>query len=348
MAATPVRRRKPTINRGLGWKTYSPYTIEARCGDGAGDVEFYSLNMPNGFGMLDLPEEETADGAPRIAVFGGVNLDGASVPLPAQAHRRLARALERCLGRRPAVRKFAHPGMGLSRLYGWYETIRTTWPPQVVVLGIGADEVEASLPEFWSPRTGHVAWAPPGDYLRWRNGKVRVIGRARFASLLRRMKRQCWSPSLTEENGSGDESREWKVQAVEECCRYFVEHAKQEGAKVVILIQECGESAGVWSPGASIAERRCRHEIFRSFLDPLAESLEVPVADPYRAFLDDPGKAGCHWTTVPEWNYRGHRHAAQTLEDALRPICEEIKAKFRGKRDALLLGDRALTRDGER
>lgn len=316
---TPVCRRSTTFNSSLGWMTYSPFALQAHYGSMQGETEFQSLNIANGLGMLDLPyQEATAGDTLRIAVFGSSNVNGASIMLPAQAHRRLARAMEKCLGRPVAVRKFAFPGMGLARLYSWYEAVRSNWSPDILVLGIGADEIDASVPEFWSRRTGYTTWAPPGDYLRWADGVVRVVSRSRFASLLPRIKRSGRRPpNFTDENLSGDEGRSRMVRQVTECARYFVERAHRNGTRVVLLVQECGESVGTWSNSAPIEDRRRRHRLFRAFLDPVAESLAVQVADPYPAFLNDPGTSGCHWTTVPEWNYRGHWHAARAIKTAI-------------------------------
>jgi peptidoglycan/xylan/chitin deacetylase (PgdA/CDA1 family) len=297
--ARRIDRRSVTLNPRLGWETYEPMALQARSGESEGKQEFQAVNMADSWGMLDMPKSEsTEDGELRIAIFGGRNLDGSSVSIPGQMQALLSDFLRAALKRPVKIWKFAFPGMGLARHFGWYEAIKGKLKPDIVVLA-------------------------PGEYLRWTGEGVETVSRSPGAAIRRIVPQtDLLLPSFAQDDSDWPDGsqREAAEKYIRECLKFFVETMRRGGALPLLLVQECGESAGVWSYDADREEKMVRCERVMRLAERLAEAVDVPLTNPYPDFLTLPDDLPSHWRATPQWNYTGHRVAAASITRTLLEV----------------------------
>lgn len=293
----------------LGWFTYEPGSIQAAYGETHGGVEWQVINVVNECGMLDLPLQlaNEPERCQRIIFVGGDNIDASTCMEEGHLQRRVERHFGDRFG---ALRchKLAHPGMGVGRYAGWLRWIAGRFPGARVVLGVGADETRRADPSGWVRTTGVHRRYPAGECLFLDDGKVKVQSPSPAWAIHRRGVGDDKSIRLGERSGVDEIALEPAI----ECC---VELATGHELSVLLLVDECGEHCGYWTSGAAgIDSARRLHAELLGRLEPLAERLAVPLIDPYREMLAlaEEGKR-CHWTSVPQWNYRGHLVAAQAV-----------------------------------
>jgi len=160
----PPRRDRLCLRAGgqTGWRTYQPETVQCRLHDDGAD-ERQAVNFANELGMLDRAWSKAPGAELRILLLGGDNLDAPHLGIDGHCHARLEAILRDASGKEVAVRKLAFSGMGLSRLWTWYETMGRKLHPQVVVLGIGALAPVWNFPRAWSVDSGFSASHPPAS-----------------------------------------------------------------------------------------------------------------------------------------------------------------------------------------
>ncbi|KAA0213213.1 MAG: hypothetical protein EDM82_13365 [Cyanobacteria bacterium CYA] len=317
--AVRTRRQSVVANADLGWDTYEPHTVQADFGEVDGKVEYQSLNYADERGMLDvsLPASTAAD-EKRVLVLGGRNLDGYEVGIPEHCHTQAGGRLSEALGVKVRVRKLAFPGMGLCRHYGWFAHACERERYDVVVIGVGADEVLNSRPDLWAVRSGWSLSHPGGEYL-WvgEDGAVRVVGRSKGAAIRRgRPQMPELRPSLTDPaslRGSGGRD----IEKIGSCLVHYAGAARAAGARVLCMLCECGESVGYWRGTGT--DDAAAHEHTLRVLGAWAQAAGAEIVDPYERFLVHRG-APTHWRASGTWSHTGHRLAGRALYDALRPL----------------------------
>lgn len=85
----------------------------------------------------------------------------------------------------------------------------------------------------------------------------------------------------------------------------------------MLFVNECGESAGLWSEGITSDRRAEGHAQALSYIQQWGSHADIPIIDPYAAFLTQNEDLICHVTNGKEWNATGHRLAAGVLFDAV-------------------------------
>lgn len=305
-------RRSVIVNGELGWETYAPMSVVARAGRRPdGGVEFQSANLANEQGQLDLPEPGASSEDFRVLVLGGTNLAAESVGTGAGAPALLEAALAE-VGRAARVWKYAFPDMAFTRLWGWYSRVAASLAPHVVVIGIGADDPVLGHPDGWRAVTGFHPACAPGEFLAY-DGEVLVRAASPAGSALSRSQ-----PRVVDGAGLAADDAGPVPAWMRATLEWFAERIRADGAEPVLLLQDCGERAGLWHRDRPRDALRALHTRVVDSLGGLAASLGVRFADPYAAMLEDPRPG--HWDSVPEWNFRGHRHAADALADTLAEI----------------------------
>ncbi len=315
------------INPELGWETYKPFSRHCLYGeDENGRQEFQSYHFANEWGMLDIvhnqdrkpgakPPKNAAQDELRILILGGTNIAGTTTAIPAQFQSHVAEVLNEQIGKSVKIWKMAIPGMGLTRHFSWYQRGKNEINPQVVILGIGADEVMTSLPEYWSQTTGFSAKHPPGDYLTWKSGQIHLIQQSSSARIRRKGPRSNFKHvSLTQDPQSWElTEKDQNVQIpLQECLSHYVRQVQIDGRIPLLLMQESGESIGLWSTDTNLAQRRKGYKRAKSFLSGLSQQVKVDLIDPYESILAEQ-TIPTHWNSVAEWNYTGNRLVAETL-----------------------------------
>lgn len=311
--------RAPEVRSANGWDVRRPFSIEARHGGmETGPSEYQAINLSDERGMLDLPSESAEDdNILRISVFGGRNIDGAACSIVEHFHRRLGTRLSAQIKRSVSVQKFAHAEIGLGRYYAWYTSTRKVVEADIVVLGVGADELTHSLPEYWARRTGYCISHPGGDYLdSTLDGEVVVRSASPLAELHRgRGDSTFWAPSLCEEPSMVPMNALRRLAAL---VTYFVNTIRRDNAEPVLLLQECGETHGLWwRDDATEGANRDAHARVLAWFTALASDLDVKLIDPYGAFLQSERDHRPHWCSSSDWSYAGHAIAAEVTASAL-------------------------------
>jgi hypothetical protein len=315
------------INPKLGWETFKPFSQHCLYGeDKNGQQEFQSYHFANEWGMLDIvhnqnrkpgakPTKEASQGELRILILGGTNVAGTTTSIPAQFQSHVAEVLNEQIEKTVKIWKMAVPGMGLTRHFSWYQRVKDEINPQVVILGIGADEVMTSLPEYWSQITGFSTKHPPGDYLICENGQLQLIQQSPSARIRQKGPRSNFiQVSLTQDPRSWEltkKERDIKL-ALEKCLSHYVRQVRKDGRIPLLLMQECGESTGMWSTHTNLVKRQEGYQRAKSFLSDLAQQVKVDLIDPYERILTEQ-TIPTHWESVSEWNYTGNRFVAETL-----------------------------------
>ena len=304
-----LNRRTVIINDALGWETYAPGSVVARSGCLAdGKEEFQAINVASDWGMLDLPKPVGHGDEVRVLILGGTNLAGETVAAPGQVSTLLSEGLEAELGRKAHVWKMAFPGMGLTRLFGWYRRVRETIRPHVVVIGLGTDEGRRSLPDAWRYDSGFHPDCPPGDYLHWNGDRVVLIRQQPGARVCR--DNPSATPLLTDEMG-----QDYMVA----CLKYFADAVTADGAKAILVQDACGEENGGWVSALPISHRRRDYEFGWATVSGMAAAVGLPIVDSYVAMLES-SRHPTHWQSVPEWNYYGHRIVAEAIKNKITHI----------------------------
>ena len=321
-SAPPLRMdvREVCTNLEIGWETYRPGALQARSGLVGGVQEFQSLNVANEWGMLDFPLiRPSSSQERRVAILGGTNIDGSSLSIPSHIQSLLPDLLAPFWETGAVCRKCAFPGMGVTRLYGWLEKLRDEFQPEFVILGVGADAIHTCLPSFWTKDTGFCRTFPPGVCLECVEGQVAVVQASPGAEIRRKDFVLC-----EEERPSLATSEEhWLEQVSLPAFRadlflhleFVVAAIREAGSVPLLLIEECGESLGIWDRDIDIDVKRAAQTRTHTFFADLSDRLGVELVDPYESFLET--TLPTHWTDVREWNHTGHRIAAHVLRDCL-------------------------------
>jgi hypothetical protein len=292
-------------NERYGWETYAADTIQMQ------SSESQSINCSNAEGMLDAPAPAKAEH--HVLMLGGRNLDGRSTGVREHCNVQVSDRLD------IHARKLAFPGMGLCRHFGWFRRDAYPLAPKVVIIGVGADELNTSLPEGWMRSTGFALHHPPGEYLRFEHDRVRVVERCPGAAIRRgRAHGDPLHPNLTEPGAAAKCKQQ--LAALGACLAFYADEVRQADAVPIVLLQECGESVGLWSADVGPTLRQQGHTRCLEAWRPLLDAAGVELIDPYASFLGSPPQLPTHWSEVPEWNYTGHRLAAVAIMDRLRSI----------------------------
>lgn len=318
-------------NPRLGWISYEPTVRQCWSGPRDAAQEGQVVHAPNELGMLDRPlpaADETAAAALRILLLGADNVDGLPVAVPVQLHSILADLVEKYAGSRPQIVKLAYPGMGIDRLWSWFETVRDRLRPTVVILGIGDQALRHNWSRAWARATGISAHYPAGGYLKWDPAAARVVAveRAPAWSLHRRDPQADTVDPASGANlvtALGDDV----VPTLEglDGCDYLARlygalcaAVADTGARTLLLLEANGELAARDAQDGNLG-RCARHaDRARERIAGIAATLGVPLADPYALFAALPPRLpACH-RRDGRWNATGHRLAAHALFETLR------------------------------
>jgi hypothetical protein len=322
-SAPPRRshRVRTTVSETLGWETCEPRTIQTCAGDTPdGGQELQAINFSDDAGMLDAPArvpDAPEAGTPfRVLVLGGRNLDGRTVPVPEHATCQAGARLQAAGDGPVRVRTLAFPGMGLCRHFAWLERVAAEERPDVVVVGVGADEIATSLPRWWSRTTGFHPAHPPGAYLDADDDGVRVVDASPGAAIRRGVARPLDDPPSLASPGA-DRDHGPDIERLGRCLARHADRVRELGATPVAFLGECGEAIGLWARDVPVSERRAGHARVREVVEGWARGAGIDLVDPYEAMLALPEHLPPHWSGTAEWNPTGHRVAAAALFRAL-------------------------------
>jgi hypothetical protein len=324
----PVRcHRQSTAeeNRQIGWITCRPFSIEAEYADKADHQRFQSVNMSNEFGFLDRPLNWTPSEArdSKVLFIGRDNLHARTINLEAQLHSLVMEARHWQGENTFRSWKMAAPGMGFTRALGWLDLAREEIRPDYVVLGIGADEIEVCDPAHWQALTGYDPADPPGAYV-WvgKHARAMVVDASSKTGAPHQApavgSRGRHSLTMADAGLADQTTFMLALNGLRASLQYVLDRIAEMGAQAVLLIEECGETRGMWSARASHNERLQAHANFLSYLPAWLPSEDMLIVDPYPRFLElDNAGLPTHWDSVPEWNERAHLVAAALIREKL-------------------------------
>lgn len=298
----------------IGWECYCPNTLQAYPGN---DQDAQVINFSDETGMLDAPCPSADDvHGLRILFLGGANLDGFATPIPEHCGQQLSRLLNRHLDRSVWCRTLAFPSMGLCRHFDWFTRYHEIVKPHIVVIGVGADELLTSIAPYWCLLTGFDQTYPPASYLKSNGAGVEVVKGSPARAAIRRRQAQVTSQksSLTVEHGNQHKD---ELNQICQCLQFYADAIRRTGSHPLLLVNECGESAGMWSRDISTTTRRDGHMRALHHIRQWATEADMPLIDPYESFLDSEEDLPCHIASGQQWNATGHRLAARSLFDAV-------------------------------
>ncbi len=320
-----VNKLETSVHYRMGWITYTPDTFQCWSNDRSRREEYQAINKSNSWGMLDkpVPEGMGQDNEIRILFLGSDHIDGRQIGIPSHAHSRLGELLAGKYGRPVTVRKLAFPGMGISRLWAWYEKTRDVFHPHVVIMGIDSQAVRKNVPMVWSQELGFSMNHPPGDYLGWdsKTGAIKIIRASRgWAIRQKRPHRMDSFPGcncpLDEVMADGKGFSFHGVNCfdyVTDCYRFVVERIRENNSRPVLFVEEGGEAAGFFherkDDGARAEFITRLTERFQS----IASAIGVPLINPYERFVAHSDGLPVHFQHDRAWNATGHRLAAESL-----------------------------------
>ena len=322
------------INGELGWETYESGRVQCHVHQRNGALDCVSLIRANKYGMLDYEPRDRAagNGFQRVWLFGADNCNGAGTALDQQCHILAERSL-RARGFDMELLKFAFPGMGLSRLFGWFmRFVGILGKPDIVAIPLCADEVELSAPSQWSLRTGISYRYPLGDYLDVSGDAPTLVAAQPAGGLIRRRAPRAEGRIAGAADAAAHDAsvRRYPSRLLE----HWVAEIERHGGRVLLLVQSCGEAAGLWSEDVSYEVRLRAHDAFSRMLAGLDILGTRHLADPYPAMLHYSAAQSTHWMTTSTWNATGHRLVASCLEEELLRMVRDRDdaAAFRSSR----------------
>lgn len=305
----------------LGWITYLPNTAQCVATPSEGPQEYQAINMSNEHGMLDKPWQDLAEkqGELRLLVVGGDNIDGSRVAIECQFHSILRKMLQERLSRPVKVRKLAFPGMGVSQLLAWCQALWTTARPHVILLGVGSQVFRHNFPEIWAAERGFSPSHPPGEYLAWDAGGARVVSIKASEGWRARQRKprrlQFWPgtevPTGRIMGGGNPKILGNLVAQAVELHRFVRNWACERHARSLLVVEELGESGGLWSADVSAGEREAFGRKALAVIEAIAGQADMPLCNPYAAFASEPNGLPAHFSREAVWNPTGHRLAAE-------------------------------------
>ncbi len=316
-------------NTELGWFTHDPMFAQCWSGDPEREQCFQVISQPNNLGMLDFPADRSppADNELSIMFLGADNLDGLPVAVDLQAHARLHDLIERHTDHKTRVTKLAFSGMGVSRLWAWYERTKAYCKSDVVVVGIGDQSMRHNIPFIWSRESGCSLKYPAGDYLHLEaeTGNVEIRQSSANWRLHARDPHKLTVLPPTQITIDTMMAHEQAATVNGFDCdelllayyKHLISTIRADGARPVLLIESNGEAPGLFAvhggdPGALAAHQAA---VLRR-IERLAENLDTMLVNPYPKFEDQPDALQAHAPTDPRWNTTGHRLVAEALFEA--------------------------------
>jgi hypothetical protein len=322
--SNPTRRLATStsaINSVSGWPSCEPFELEAAYCDDPGKQRYQSINITNELGFIDRPLfwQPARPVDTRIAFMGRDNFHGATIGLESHLHSRVQAESWRRFKKTFRCWNVSSPVMGLGRSVALIDWIGQEIKPDYLVIGIGADEIELSLPEFWHDITGYDPEHSPGAYLTVDAGSVAVEQPSTIAGIYKSppVPRGRISLSISDA-GLPSQQKFMEVLAdLNKITAGVLARIIAIGVNPVLMIEECGESANPWLPGSAPSPRVQAHANFKSYLRSWLGHPDVTVIDPYERFLQLPATQPSHWDDGRSWNHRGHRIAAELLMEFL-------------------------------
>lgn len=322
----PLRVNKIStfVNPKLGWTTYKPNSFQCWSNDLSVEQEYQSINKSNEFGMLDLPHSVKGQKDECIIlILGSDNIDGRQVGIPVQIQSHLGELLSKITSKNIMVKKLAFPGMGISRLWSWYEKTKDTIRPQIVLLGIGSQAIRQNVPLIWSKELGFSINHPPGDYLGWDSEKNLIKGIKVSPYWAIRQRKRLQMKYFNDCNCSIDEimadDKGFKFDQVDcfdfltESYRFACEQIRKSNSTPVIFVEESGEGAGFFHERKNDSTRSKFINKLNKRFECIAKAINVPIINPYEHFAKHANGLPTHFQDDKAWNSTGHRLAAESI-----------------------------------
>ena len=312
----PATRFAPEWQRSkLGWRTHPPRSLVAAAGGAAHAPDYQSFIVANNQGMLDVPAEGDGSSGERILFLGRENVHAVSICVNSKISQALVRIAKNRRNYTLQATSLAGPSVNSAILAAWYENLRakTAMAWDTVFLAVGIDDIVLSnasaFANLWNvdatsaarfcPQalTGEalhtLSLEPPPDLSCPR---MEIYKTAKAADLLA-------DPPPADAGAAWEQAAERLSQAIE--------LLKRSSKHVVLLLEDCGEKAGLWTLDSPLAERCRLARRADALFGRLAGQHGVGFVNPYHAFNGYQGSAATHWPDVNQWSIHGHALAAE-------------------------------------
>ena len=286
--------------------------------EGAGEYpECQSIIRTNGLGMLDVPLSSIENCNHRILFLGRNNVHAEMISVASKVSQALRKIFLRRSGKDVGVTSLAGPDVTSSILASWFASIDSMRAAfDLIVLSVGADDIVLQDPELFASLWGlSNADAERLFPTTISEESLKALRGTAFESSIK----PNWSDVHSQRVAAffdKSDTVEWTHATAR--LMALVAFVKSRGPSVVLLIEDCGEKAGLWTQDTSLERKRELHAITRDKLSVLADAMGVQLADPYERFLNTGRFAPSHWSARPEWSLHGHMQAAEAVFEAAK------------------------------
>ena len=303
--------------RPLGWPGLRPNALLARSGQAEGETEFQSIIRTNEHGLTDVPMAFIAGRETRVLFLGRNNIHAETISVASKVSQVVDRLTQKRLARSVGATSIGLPDATNLQLLAMLDACARSGAPQfdVVVLSVGADDIVLQNPEAFADLWQLDKDAAAALFPRALDERaVRALQKTPWPSA----SRPHWSDRLVQRAAAFFDDREPDGFAeVLHRLTQAVALLRARGGQVMLMIEDCGEKARLWTAAASPDARRRLHAVTRSRFDVLAAAAAVPLIDPYERFLGSGSFARSHWRSRPEWSLHGHAQAAEAVIEAM-------------------------------
>jgi hypothetical protein len=308
-----------------GWRLYPDgETIIARAGEG-NRVEFDAISVANSLGQLDMPLQCIAEHPTRILFLGRDMLASPSVAVASKASQVTAALLNRAGCKVAATSTGQCPSTPSVQIASLHRA-RQELEFEMIVFSVGADDIIGCDPSMFSAVMGlanqerdllfDTPWS--AECFKAIDGLLSTAKQPDISPYASAVARDFFFPG---EESCAEFNDLW--QAAEERLFAAIQHIQQLGYGAVLLIEECGEKAGLWTAHTDHETRiRLANMAEQRFIR-LAARAGTAIVNPYLSFNANAGRFSTHWLSVSQWSIHGHYLAARSIADVIEPLLAE-------------------------
>ena len=284
--------------------------------------QLYPINFSNEWGIIDKPwPNDFQEAKLRILMLGGDNFDSHHLGIEYQCGSILERWFN---GENPTVksdnalvRKLAYPGMGISRLWAWYQATKQYFQPHIVILSIDALIVK-NMPLAWFNETGFGLDHPAGDYLFWDDNSqsVQSVKKSAEWPLHQIATKEIYHwPSNGKDFVEMLLKNDKVIESVKQIYTHIIDEIKQTGTTPILLIEGLGTVENNDGTRQIVNPASDTGVAIRRQLAKFAEKLNVLLIDPYEHLAQNQSTNPIYDDGL--WTYTGHRLVAEAIYHTL-------------------------------
>ena len=314
----PATRIPPVWHKSpLGWWTIKPGLLTAEAAGHSDAPEYQSFVVANEHGMLDMLAANDVPGTPAILFLGRDNVHGSTVCVNSKISQALVRLAKNKHGYDLHATSLAGPSVNATILAAWCEAFVavTGYVLDTVILSVGVDDVvlcdPKSFGDLWRLNSESAAILNPDVF---DDRSLQAVSRTSPPSdpIPDRQAYALGSiASILVDYPQPAGLAAWSV--TDKRLAGAIGFLKSRAKHIVLLLEDCGEKAGLWNQNTGLTERHRLARRADALFNPIASQLGVAFVNPYHEFNSYKGYAKTHWASNNEWSVHGHALASGAL-----------------------------------